>query len=258
MESAMAILLVGTAATLISLLIGLCIPFAISSGQRRRSKTVMAFAGGVMFWSFLDAMNDAVLLDVNQGFNGGIAQALLVGSFATGLLLLFGLERIFGSSVESFTKGKESSASISFLVAILIALGIGFHAFGEGIGIGSLATSASNVLEAIGGLRQGVAYVLHKLLEGFVIGTFAAFTSLKSARVLLLALVAGLPTVFGLLVAISMPLNSTFFFALGAGAVVYIEYKLISNLADADNMMLYAVVMLLGFFSMYLAGLFHG
>jgi zinc transporter ZupT len=250
MTDILANLVVGVAATFIPLFIGLFIPIALIDSSTLRSRLLAAFSSGIMFWFFLDVMNDAVLLDVNQGFGGGFAQALLVGLFAAGLLLLFGLER--------FSKANSTVTGLSFTVAVLVALGIGFHALGEGVEIGSLIPSAPSMVEAIGGLGQGVAYVLHKLLEGFVIGTFGAFTKLKSLRVATLGLISGLPTIIGLLLAISMSLNSTFFFALGGAATVYVEYKLIPNFIGRHNMLLCVFASLLGFYTMYLAGLFHG
>lgn len=259
MEDAIANLVIGVVATFVPLVIGLFIPVVIRNRVKGASKGLMAFAAGAMFWSFLDVMNDAVLLDVNQGFNGGAGQALLAGLFAVGLLFLFGLERIYRPSLSRHSKkARENSLTTSFVVAVLVALGIGFHALGEGVEIGSLIRSGSGILEAIGGLRPGIAYALHKLLEGFVIGTFAALTRPKPTRILYLALVAGLPTLLGMLLATGMPLNSTFFFALGGAGVVYTECKLLPNLADGGKMMAYVVVMLLGFYSMYLAGLLHG
>ncbi len=249
---------VGVAATFIPLFAGLFVPFAIAKNSLT-SRILMAASSGIMFWFFLDVMNEAVLLDVNQRFTGGFAQALLAGSFAVGLLLLFGLERFSkATSDEGRRKNGARFVGLSFTVAALVALGIGFHALGEGVEIGSLIASAASMVDAIGGLGSGVAYVLHKLLEGFVIGTFAAVTRLKPLRVVSLGLISGLPTIIGLLLAISMPLNSTFFFALGGTATIYVEYKLIPNVANRDNTLLYVVAALLGFYSMYLAGLLHG
>jgi zinc transporter ZupT len=202
-------------------------------------------------------MNDAVLLDVNHGFTGGFTQALLAGLFAASLLLLFGLEQVSKATVHESSRN-GSMVGISYAVAVLVALGIGFHALGEGIEIGSLIPSAAGMVDDIGGLGPGVAYVLHKLLEGFVIGTFAAVLRLKSNRLISLGLISGVPTIIGLLLAISMPFNSTFFFAMGGAVTVYVEYKLIPNFANQGKTLLYVVASLLGFYSMYLAGLFHG
>ncbi len=249
---------VGVATSFVPLFVGLFVPFAIAKNSLN-SRILMAVSSGIMFWFFLDVMNEAVLLDVNQGFTGGFAQALLAGTFAVGLLFLFGLERFSKATFDkSGRKNAEGFIGLSFTVAAIVALGIGFHALGEGVEIGSLMPSASSLVDAIGGLGAGAAYVLHKFLEGFVIGTFAAVTRLKARRVVSLGLISGLPTIVGLLLAIGMPLNSTFFFALGGTATVYVEYKLIPNFAYRDNMLLYAAAALLGFYSMYLAGLFHG
>jgi zinc transporter, ZIP family len=220
----------------------------------------MSVASGIMFWSFLDLMNDAALLGVNQGFGGGLAHVLIAGSFAVVLLLLFWLDRL------SMTTGRRKGRDItlSYGTALLVALGIGFHSLGEGVEIGSLiaysyavAQASSNLVTAIGGLGSGVAYVVHKFLEGFVIGVFATAVRTRFMGNLALGLLAGIPTAIGLTVALIVPVDATVFFAVGAAAVIYIEYKLIPNLARGDRAMLYIIFFLLGFYLMYLAGLFH-
>jgi zinc transporter ZupT len=247
-------------ATLIPLYGGIFIPFLIAGKSKFRLTVLMAAASGIMFWSFLDLMNDAALLDAAQGFAGGLEQILLVGSFAAALLILFGLDQ----AANPTRRGKGRVISLSYATALLVALGIGFHSLGEGVEIGSLivylytiAPTSSSLITAIGGLGSGTAYVFHKFLEGFVIGVFATALKTSFARSLLLGLVAGIPTIIGLAVALTMPIDATIFFAVGAAAVLYIEYKLIPNLTRRDSIMLYVVVFLLGFYLMYLAGLFH-
>jgi len=247
-------------ATLISLYVGVFTPFLIAGKSRFRLTVLMAAASGIIFWSFLDLMNDAALLDVNQGFAGGLEQILLVASFAVVLLVLFWLDRF--SIAMRHGKGRE--IPLSYVTALLVALGIGFHSLGEGVEIGSLigysytlAQTSSSLITAIGGLGSGVAYILHKFLEGFVIGVFATALKTRFARSLILGLLAGIPTIVGLGVALMMPVDATVFFAVGAAAIVYIEYKLIPNLTRRDNAVLYIVVFLLGFYLMYLAALFH-
>ncbi len=62
----------------------------------------------------------------------------------------------------------------------------------------------------------------------------------------------------GLGLALLTPINSTYFFALGGAAAVYVECKLIPNFVDEDIAPVYIIASLIGFYSMYLAGLFHG
>src|SRR5208282_281031 len=120
-------------ATLIPLYAGIFIPFLIAGKSKFRLTVLMAAASGIMFWSFLDLMNDAALLDTGQGFGGGLEHILLVGTFAATLLILFWLDQ-----VSSPTRGERRGAiSLSYATALLVALGIGFHSLGEGVEIGS-------------------------------------------------------------------------------------------------------------------------
>ena|SRR5208282_1431475 len=252
----------GVLATFIPLFIGLFIPTAVAN-DAARMKVLMAFSCGIMFWFFVDVMNDAALLDVNQGFGGGIAHLLLAGLFAVGVLVLFGFEK-FTIRKASRKRNISSIMGISYSIALLVALGIGFHSMGEGVEIGSLilysylTNSTSDLIAAIGGFGPGVAYVLHKFLEGFVLGVFGALAKARSSRIAILGAVSGIPTVIGITLALWTPIDATYFFAIGAAAAVYIEYKLISKFANEEPILLYVVVTLIGFYCMYLAGLFHG
>jgi zinc transporter ZupT len=252
----------GVLATFVPLFIGLFIPATIANGAAKM-KILMAFSCGIMFWFFVDAMNDATLLDVNQGFGGGIAHLLLAGLFAAGLLVLFGLEK-FTIHKKRTARNISSILGISYSIALLASLGIGLHSMGEGVEIGSfilysyLTNSTSNLIAAIGGFGPGVAYVLHKLLEGFVLGVFAALAKARFSRIALLGAVSGISTVIGITLGFSTPINATYFFAIGGAAAVYIEYKLISRIANEKPVLLYVTFTLIGFYCMYLAGLFHG
>lgn len=253
MVDAIGNLAASTAATFLPLYLGLATPILASAGSQRRVRVMMAISSGIMFWFFLDVMNDAVLLDVNQGLSGGLGQALLVAFFAFGLLFLFGAERAFAKTkVENAGGGLNG---VTYAIAVLVALGIGFHAFGEGIVIGSLIPVSANMIVAIGGFAAGVSYALHKFLEGFVIGVFAV--NAKPIRVLILGLVACLPTILGSLLALLTPVNSTFFFALGGAAAVYVELKLVPRAFAREGALMYVLASLIGFYAMYFAGLLH-
>ncbi len=220
----------------------------------------MALASGIMCWSFVDIMNDSALLGVNQGFSGGLIHVFLAGVFAVALVVLFWLDRLSTNT----GRGKRRDMMLSYGTALIVALGVGFHSLGEGVEIGSLvgysyaiAGVSSNLITAIGGLSSGVAYLMHKFLEGLVIGVFATAVKARFGRILVLGLLAGVPTTLGLAAALMVPIDSTVFFASGAAAVIYIEYKLIPNLARGDRAVFYLAFFLLGFYLMYLAGLFH-
>ncbi len=249
-------LLVGVLATFIPLYVGLYIPKLYKSDQGTVPLLRAAYCAGILFWFFLDVMNDASLLDVNQGFSGDYTHAVLALSFAVTLIILFSLER-FGSS--SSYPASNSLNEISYGITAIVALGIGFHALGEGIDIGAVVPTASSIVGAIGGVGPGFAYILHKLLEGVVIGVFALLAGVLSSRKLgILGLIAGVPTILGFSIGLPSLIESTYFFALGAAGAVYAEFKLVPVIATRGRR--YAVVfgVLLGFYSMYVAGLFHG
>lgn len=261
---------VGIAATFVPLFAGLAAPtFLAKLSVRSAAIWLAAFAVGIMFWFFVDVMNDASQLDVIQGFGNGLGDythLVLALMFALGLGFLFGVEqRYLGSRSKSTnTQGVQAPqtgltvASIVFPVAALAALGIGFHAFGEGMDIGSKIPGAADIIGAIGGYYPGIAYVLHKFLEGFVVGVFAFLASATSVRkIAVLGALSGIPTVIGFFVGLPNVLDSSYFFALGAAAAVYVVFKLIPVISQSARLYAAIIVVLLGFYAMYFAGLLH-
>ncbi len=256
-------------ATFVPLYVGLFAPRVLTMGRSgRRTTTVLAAASaGIIFWFFLDVMGEAALLDVNQGFNaqssGQVATHILLATlFAVGLTIMWSLERYSRPKVRTQEESVSSSVSVpnlTFAVAMVAALGVGFHALGEGVVIGSILPHSSSILDAIGGLLPGVAYVLHKFLEGFVVGVFAVLAGVASERKIgLLGVIAGIPTVLGFVVGLPSVLESSYFFALGGAGAMYIEIKLVPVFARTRLDYASIVFVLLGFYSMYVAGLFHG
>lgn len=243
-------------ATFVPLYIGLFFPSLRGKGSRE-SLFFVAASVGIISWFFLDVAGDAALLDVNQGFGGDYTHVVLAGSFAFGLLLLFGLEK---GSMHSFAAASEAlvgGGQFTFAIALIAALGIGFHAFGEGLAIGSIVPNATSLLDAIGGIGPGVAYVLHKFLEGLVVGAFAMLARSRYSQIGILGIASGLPTFLGFLLGLPSIVESTYFFALGASGAVYIEFKLIPKIFEGGAKFTTLVFTLIGFYSMYTAGLFH-
>ena len=262
--------LAGILATFVPLFIGLFTPnwlTKIRAGPRAHV-FLAALSAGIIFWFFLDVMGDAALLDVNQGFRADdyyqaashIALALL---FAIGLGILVMLDRRFRKSGAddniAASNAMSTPLTLTFAIASVAALGIGFHALGEGIEIGSNLPNSADILEAIGGVLPGVAYVLHKFLEGFVIGVFAVLASAVSARKLgILGVISGVPTIVGFILGLPSGLDASYFFALGGAGAMYIEIRLLPLIFRGRLQYFSVVALLLGFYAMYFAGLFHG
>ena len=232
------------------------------------SSYLPAFALGAALWIFVDAGNDALLFDVNSGFSGGGEQAALVGLLATGLLALVAVDH-FRSSGSVMTQAGRDPA---YLFAALAAAGIGFHALGEGEAFGSLAssTTSNSIIEALGGFGPGISYVVHKFLEGIVIGAVFRAYAIKIdqglgnifGKTMVLGAMASGFTLIGDAVGYYGPINASFFFALGAGSTIYIIVRLALPMSRVKEgyglgIGLVALFVLLGLLSVYFAGLFH-
>ncbi len=247
-------------ATFVPLYFGLLVPHVLG-WQPNRSVFFLAASSGIIFWFFLDVMGDSALLDVNQGFGGNYTHVVLAGTFALGVLLLFGLERRFSSSpTQEMGAGSPTTpewTQVTFAISLIAALGIGFHSLGEGIDIGSVVPGASSIIGAIGGISPGLAYAIHKFLEGFVLGAFALLARSNYRQIGILGIVSGVPTVIGFFIGLPSVLESTYFFALGGAGAVYIELKLVPLFIKRRSAFASIVYFLLGFYFMYIAGLFH-
>ena len=120
--------------------------------------------------------------------------------------------------LDSLTPGKQ--------LALLIAIGIGVHNFGEGLAIGQ-AAAANEVSLAV---TLIIGFGLHNATEGFgICGPMAGEGTRPSWSMLaLLGLIGGGPTFLGTLLgqAWSSEAVSVVFFAVAAGSILYVVQEL--------------------------------
>lgn len=234
------------------------------------SRYLSAFAVGLLFWFFLDTLNDAIQLGVNEGYSFGFEHAALLLLFVFGFLSLVLLS---GFSMRRGAMG--TSQSIALATGILVALGMGFHGIGEGLEFGgtSAGTSALTVLDAIGGYSGGVAYVLHKFLEATIVMTvFVCLLATERIdlrkqvwQILILGLMFGLPSALGEIVGYYAPIDASYSYALGGGAALFVAALAIrpiwgdawkSGLTYSEYVKMMLTV-LVGFLCLYGAAMFH-
>ncbi len=119
---------------------------------------------------------------------------------------------------EGLTPGKQ--------LALLIAIGIGVHNFGEGLAIGQ-AAAASQISLAV---TLIIGFGLHNATEGFgICGPMTGEGTRPTWRFLaLLGLIGGAPTFFGTLLgqAWSSETATVIFFAVAAGSILYVVQEL--------------------------------
>ena len=238
------IILLVSFATISPLLIGIFGGYLLGGKPIKASLPLMtAIAAGVISWFFLDVMGDSALLGISKGLGGGIPHLFLVLLFPMGLLTMVFLD------ARSQNRNKLSPV-------YLAALAVGFHGVAEGIVIGSGLSPASDVFAAIGGVAVAESFVIHKALEGFAISVFLAGRGIYT-QTIVATLAAGVPTIFGTVIGFGFSPDSSYFFALGGGAALWLLTTLVQKSMSLANRTIWAMALLLGFLLLYSAGLLH-
>ena len=258
-------------ATFLPIYVGMFLLIGLSNGNRIASRYLSAYALGLLFWFFYDTLNDAAQLDVNQGYSFDLGHVGLLSLFVVGFLVF----TLLGGRVLSKREAAVNQNALPLLLALLVALGMGIHGIGEGIAFGGLAagTQASTILDAIGGINGGVAYCLHKLLEATIV--LAVYIPLARANGLssrsqlwhtvLIGFVFGIPSAAGEVAGYSIAIDSTWFYAMGAGAALFVVLEVARAIfaANKDEGFTYSQwvrisgAMILGFLLLYAAALLH-
>ena len=254
-----------TAATLIPGFIGL---FIITWAGRKVAPTfILAFALGIFLWFFVDTISGSAGLDVNSGFNGGLAQVGVVVLFIFGFLFFMTIDRSRGIFSPESAIGKYG-----MIIPMIAAIAIGIHGLGEGAAFGATAysTTSTSLLDAFGGLTAGVAYFLHKGLEPMMIGAiYVAYYDWKGAKVaiwlknsLILTVLFVLPSLVGAATGYFYSWDATYAFGLGTGTSIYAVLRLASPLFQTGSnpskpTIKIAIALVLGFMAIYFAALFH-
>ncbi len=236
-------ILLTSVATVLPLVLGIFIGYLLrGASASARLPVLTAIAAGIIVWFFLDVMGSAAFLGVNEGFSGGFSQVLLVILFPIGLLTMIGLDQ----------KSKPNTLADP---AYLAALAIGLHGVAEGVAIGSGLEPAPDFL-ALGGIAAAVSFVVHKVLEGFAISVFLNQQK-PYAKTLTATFVAGVPTILGSIIGFGLAPDTSFFFALGGGAALWLLTQLIQRSMVISKKTLWAGYLSSGLLMMYLAGLIH-
>src|SRR5438445_5855924 len=232
------------------------------------ARYIVAFAFGILFWFFVDTISGSAVLDVNSGFGGGPAQVGVVFLFLIGVVFFFWVDR-----KRDILSPQSAVGKYGLTIPLLVAIALGIHGLGEGAAFGATAysTSSTSLLNAFGGLTAGVAYVLHKMLEPMMIGAcYSVYSKLESGTVgswlrsvFLMSIVFVIPSLLGATTGYLIAYDTTYFFALGTGATVYVVFRLAGPLfvpngaATSREPIKVAVSWILGITALYASALLH-
>jgi len=217
--------------TLIGLYVGVIPVFlgifwfpALRQLGRRTMTFLMAATAGLLIFLGLDTLNEAleVAAEVPSTFQG--IGLIGIGAVATFLLL----DAI--SKRQSATTGNETERRLA--VALMIAIGIGFHNLGEGLAIGA----AYNVGEIALGTFLVVGFIIQNITEGLGIIAPVLRDRPSLGRLALMGLIGGGPAIIGAWIGgyTPSPFLAVLFLAIGTGAIFQVVYE-IAKLIQKDT-----------------------
>jgi zinc transporter ZupT len=196
---------------------------------------VLALTVGLLLFLLVDSLHEG--LEAVAGVPGSFqGVALLAFGAAAAYVAIDGLGAWLRRRGEVAASGATAAAGSGAVVALLIAVGIGLHNFGEGLAIGAAF--------ALGELALGtlliLGFTLHNTTEGLAIVAPLAEERAGLARLVALGAIAGLPTIAGTWLGgfLYSPLWAVIFLGVGAGAiaqvVVVITRSMVRQRALAD------------------------
>ncbi len=186
---------------------------------------------------FLLALTIGLLLFllVDGAEEGLEAAGGLPGSFQGGVLFVLaaGAAYLVLEWVGDVLKSRRGKSG--WVLALMIAVGIGLHNFGEGLAIGS----AFALGEATLGTLLIVGFALHNTTEGLAIVAPLANERQKVGLIDLmkLGLIGGVPTIAGAWLGglVYSPVWSVLFLALGVGAIAQVTRQIAHQIGRGDE-----------------------
>lgn len=250
--------LIGLYVGVIPVIIGLLWFPVMTRVSARGMDFLLALTVGLLVFLLVDGASEgfeaAGLLP--ESFQGAVLFALA----AAGAYLLL-------EGIGAWLKGRGREADIGYggwVLAVLIAVGIGLHNFGEGLAIGS----AFALGEAALGTLLIVGFTLHNTTEGLAIVAPLARERRRVAlgRLATLGLIGGGPTIAGAWLGgfVYSPVWSVVFLAVGVGAIAQVVGQIVRQMTREGSVarMLATGPVLAGLFAgfavMYVTGMLVG
>jgi len=249
--------LIGLYVGVLPVALGLCWFPVLARLGRRGLDLLLAITIGLLVFLLVDAVQEGLdgASTLAASYQGA---ALFVGAAAAAYL---GLE-VTGQWLRAIrARRKNADASAGSVLALLIAIGIGLHNFGEGLAIGA----AFALGEAALGTLLIIGFTLHNTTEGLAILAPIAKDRPSPALLIRLGLIGGVPTIAGAWLGgfVYSPVAAVLCLGLGAGAIAQVLHQLsrqVSGVSGAPRFATAPVMLglMAGFMVMYATGMLVG
>jgi zinc transporter ZupT len=250
--------LIGLYVGVVPVALGLCWFPVLARLGRSTLDGLLALTIGLLGFLFVDAIHEGLerAAELAGAFQG---TALLVASAVAAFLAL---EAVGQWLRRARARRRAVEPSAGAVLALLVAIGIGLHNFGEGLAIGAAFALGQ---AALGSLLV-IGFTLHNTTEGLAILAPIASERPSFAQLVRLGLIGGVPTIAGAWVGgfVNSSAVAVFCLGLGAGAIAQVLYQLARQVAGGRPLVerfASAPVMsglAAGFAVMYLTGMLVG
>jgi ZIP family zinc transporter len=217
----------------------------VRAAMPRTRVMLNAVATGILIFLVWDVLThawepvDVALSDHDYRTASGYG-VVFAAAFAVGIMSLVYFDRWMarkarrtlpvgpGAAAATELAGATDNLARARSLAMMIAIGIGLHNFGEGLAIGNSAASGELQLAVL----LVIGFALHNATEGFGIVAPLTADGIRPSwgRLTLLGLIGGGPTFLGTIVGEQFvsDVMSIVFLALAAGSILYVVIELLA------------------------------